>query len=192
MSSARLMRGAAVRSLHSTRALKASAEAAPASSEKITAKFAESDTFKKISKNNVFVLESATLNTWQEIPKGGIHGSDRTKAIWSIWYNHAVVPLYLTSLVAAGLCSWFLYRYFSRHTEIAWSKSMRGTFDFQGLDERRANAHDQRLLYPGMRNRNKREVVMFPFNFRPMHGACSEPSTHACQLGGTGPEVSVP
>lgn len=148
---------ATTRSLHATRT--ALAEGGSVS---------ESAEFKKISKNNVHVLDSATLNTWVEIPKGGIHGSNRKNAIWSIWYNHAIVPLYAVSIVAAGLCTWFMYRYFARHTEIAWSKSMRSQFDHQGLDEGRANSHDNRLLYPGMRERNKRPVVMFPFNFRPM------------------------
>jgi hypothetical protein len=128
---------------------------------------AESATFKKISKNNVHVLDSATLNTWQEIPKGGLHGSDRSKAIWSIWYNHAIIPLYAVSIIAACLSTWFMYRYFSRHTEITWSKAMRATYDHQGLDDRRANSHDNRLLYPGAMHRNKKEVTVFPFNYVP-------------------------
>lgn len=45
---------------------------------------------------------------------------------------------------------------------------MRAEFDHQGLDESRADSHENRLLYPGMRSRNKRPVTMFPFNFRPM------------------------
>jgi hypothetical protein len=96
--SARLLR-TPIRSLHVSRpALKGGA-------------VAESDTFKKISKNNVHVLEAATLRTWQEIPVGGIHGTaNRPDAVMSIWYNHAVVPLYAVSAVAAGLCCWFLYR----------------------------------------------------------------------------------
>ena len=148
---------APVRSLHASRSALAEG-----------GRIAESAAFKKISRNNVHVLDSATLNTWLEIPKGGMHGTDRKAAIWSIWYNHAVVPLYAVSVVAAGLCSWFMYRYFARHTEISWSKSMRATFDHQGMDEKRAASHDSRLLYPGMRSRNKKEVKMFPFNFQPM------------------------
>ena len=154
---------APVRSLHASRP--ALADAAVFKSGNV----AESKAFKEISRSNVHVLDSATLNTWVEIPKGGIHGSDRKAAIWSIWYNHAIVPLYGVSIIAASLCSWFMYRYFARHTEIAWSKSLRAEYDHQGLDESKASSHDNRLLYPGMRSRNKRPVVMFPFNFRPTH-----------------------
>ena len=63
------------------------------------------------------------------------------------------------------------YKYFTKHTEIAWSKSVRATFDHSGEDERKANAHDSRLLYSGIRERNKKPVTMFPFNFMPMQGA---------------------
>merc|ERR1711988_1762718 len=71
--------------------------------------------------------------------------------------------------LATVLCGFFMYKYFTKHAEIAWSKGMRGTFDHTGLDDSRANSHDRRLLYPGMRDRNKRDVNMFPFNFTPMH-----------------------
>ena len=100
------------RSLHVSRATFADAPDSKPSSEKNTVggSISESEAFKKISRNNVHVLESATLNTWLEIPKGGYHGADRTKAIWSIWYNHAVVPLYVVCVVAASLCGWFMYR----------------------------------------------------------------------------------
>ena len=50
---------------------------------------------------------------------------------------------------------------------------MRAEYDHQGLDDRRATAHDNRLLYPGMRDRNKRPVQMFPFDFQPMSGGRS-------------------
>jgi len=160
--SLRTRAAAPMRALHASRPAGAAAEAP------MGGRVGESADFKKISKNNVHVLDSATLNTWLEIPKGGIHGTDRTAAIWKIWYNHAVVPLYVVSVVAAGLSSFFIYKYFSRHTEIAWSKTMRATYDHQGLDEKRSDSHDNRLLYPGIRERNKRPVQMFPFNYRPM------------------------
>lgn len=56
---------------------------------------------------------------FQEIPKGGPHRGPNV--VKNIWYNHAVVPLYIVSIVAAGLCTWFLYRYFSRNVEIGAS-----------------------------------------------------------------------
>lgn len=80
------------------------------------------------------------------------------------------MPIYIVVVFAAGLCGFFLYKYFTAHTEIAFGKTMRSTYDHQGLSEHRANAHDRRLLYPGMRERNKRDVKMFPFNFIPMQG----------------------
>ena len=56
---------------------------------------------------------------------------------------------------------------------------MRAEYDHQGLDDRRATAHDQRLLYPGMRDRNKRPVQIFPFNFQPMSGGLARaPRSH--------------
>ena len=62
-----------------------------------------------------------------------------------------------------------MYRYFGSHTEIAWGKTMRGTYDHTGLDERRADKHSKRLLYSGIQEGScKREVNIFPFNFVPM------------------------
>ena len=77
----------------------------------------ESAVFKAISTNNVHVLDSATLNTWQEIPRGGFHGTNRTKAIWSIWYNHAIIPLWGAIGLASVVCGGFLMKYFAGHTE---------------------------------------------------------------------------
>jgi len=153
---------AVTRSLHSTRA--ALSETTLDAYNKQAAKYQS-----KVTKN-MFVLEAPSVTTWQEIPRGGIYaGLTRSQIIWKIWYNHAVVPLYVTCAVAAGVCAYFLYRYFTRHVDIAWTKEMRGTYDHTGLDESRANSHDNRLLYSGMRDRNKRDVQMFPFNFVPMH-----------------------
>lgn len=124
-----------------------------------------SQTFNKISKNNVHVLDAASVTTWQEIPKGGINRGPN--AVWKIWYNHAVVPIYVVVVFASALMCFFLYKYFACHVDIAFSKSVRGEYDHTGHGNR-ADTHDKRLLYPGMRDRNKREVVMFPFNFIPM------------------------
>jgi len=119
------------------------------------------------ARSNVHVLDSPAITTWQEMPKGGINRGPG--AFKKIWYNHGVVPLYITCAVAAGLCGWFLYKYFAVNVEIAWSKSMRGTYDHTGLNDYRAEKHSQRLLYSGIRDRNKEPVKMFPFNFIPMH-----------------------
>ena len=138
-----------VRSLHTTRAMLAEGK----------------------SLGSIHVLEAPTVTTWQEIPKGGLlyKGMNRKQIIWKIWYNHAVTPLYAVIGLATALMFFFLWKYFTRHTEIAWSKSLRGTYDHTGLDDSRADSHSRRLLYPGMRDRNKRDVRMFPFNFVPMH-----------------------
>ena len=53
--------------------------------------------------------------------------------------------------------------------EIAWGKEMRGTYDHTGLSEAKAESHTRRLLYPGMRERNKHQIQIFPFNFMPMN-----------------------
>lgn len=150
------------RSLHSTR--KALQDKAVSASDAATG---QSPAFHKISKSNVHVLDSATLNTWQEIPKGGIYRGPGI--VWKIWYNHAIIPLYAVSIGAASLTTYFMYRYFGSHTEIAWGKTMRGTYDHTGLDERRADKHSKRLLYSGIQEGScKREVNIFPFNFVPM------------------------
>lgn len=102
-----------------------------------------------------------------QIPRGGINrGPD---SVWKIWYNPAIVPLFAPIVVAGGLCTWYMYRYFSANVEIAWSKEMRGKFDHTGFDDRRADKHSNRLLYPGIQERAKKSVRMFPFNFVPIH-----------------------
>jgi len=120
--------------------------------------------YAKANRKNIHVLDAPTLTTWQEIPKGGLYKG----RVMSIWYNHAVVPIFAVIGAATLLCSFFMYKYFAFHTEIAWSKEMRGTYDHMGLDDRRAEKHTNRLLYPGMLDRNKRDVNVFPFNFKPM------------------------
>ena len=129
-----------VRSLHTTRAMLAEGK----------------------SLGSIHVLEAPTVTTWQEIPKGGLlyKGMNRKQIIWKIWYNHAVTPLYAVIGLATVLMFFFMWKYFTRHTEIAWSKSLRGTYDHTGLDDSRADSHSRRLLYPGMRDRNKRDVRM--------------------------------
>ena len=119
-------------------------------------------------RSNKHVLDTYTVKEWTEIPKGGFHGSDARKATWSIWYNHAVVPLYVVIVVATSAMSWFLYRYFSKHTEIAWSKEVRAQYDHQGVSDVRAVAYTNRLMYPGVMQYNKKHIRVFPFNYEPM------------------------
>lgn len=153
---------AIVRSLHTTR--KTFADASLDTYKK------QVESFHKLRTKSQFVLEAPAVTTWYEIPRGGPYaGLSYKETVWKIWYNHAIVPLYGVLGLATGLMCFFMYKYFSQHTEIAWSKSMRGTFDHTGLDERKANSHSNRLLYPGMRERNKRDVNIFPFNFVPMN-----------------------
>jgi hypothetical protein len=148
---------APLRSFHVTRAVLA--EAAP------TYKYPLNPGSKYVAPKNTHVLEAASITTWQEMPVGGIHrGGNMFK---KIWYNDAVVPIFAVIAVAAGLCGFFMYRYFTANVEIAWSKSVRATYDHTGFGSR-ADKHDNRLLYPGMRDRNKRPVSMYPFNFIPM------------------------
>lgn len=80
-------------------------------------------------------------------------------------------------LTRVRACSLHTPRYFAFHTEIAWSKEMRGTYDHMGLDDARASKHTNRLLYSGIMDRNKRDVNVFPFNFVPMGGAAAAPLT---------------
>jgi hypothetical protein len=62
----------------------------------------------------------------------------------------------------AALCAGFMVKYFAGHTEISFSKSMRATYDHQGLSESRVASHNSHF---GFRSLNKRNVNIFPFNF---------------------------
>ena len=58
-----------------------------------------------------------------------------------------------------------MIKYFSGHTEVSWSKSMRATYDHQGLSESRVASHNSHF---GMRDMNKRDITFFPFKFLSM------------------------
>ena len=75
----------------------------------------------------------------------------------------------LTNLSWSFLTEYRYYRYFTQNVEIAWGKEMRGTYDHTGLSTAKADSHTRRLLYPGMRERNKHNIKIFPFNFVPMN-----------------------
>jgi len=98
---------------------------------------------------------------WQEIPKGGIYKGNIKK----IWYNPAIIPLWAAIGAGAALCAGFMVKYFAGHTEISFSKSMRATYDHQGLSESRVSSHNSHF---GFRSMNKRNVNIFPFNFLAM------------------------
>ena len=89
------------RSLHASRAAKADATA-----EKFFPGYAKSQKNGRLG--SIHVLESPTLTTWQELPVGGINrGPDAFK---KIWYNHAVVPIFVVIGLAAALCCWFMFK----------------------------------------------------------------------------------
>jgi len=67
--------------------------------------------------------------------------------------------------LASVVCGGFMIKYFGGHTEVSWSKSLRATYDHQGLSESRVASHNSHF---GMRSVNKHQVKMFPFNFLPM------------------------
>ena len=106
--------------------------------------------------------EDAVAN-WQEIPKGGINRGPN--AVRKIWYNPAIVPLWGAIGLASVVCGGFIIKYFAGHTEISWSKTMRATYDHQGLSESRVASHNSHF---GMRDLNKRDVNVFPFKFMAM------------------------
>mmetsp|Transcript_8121 Transcript_8121/g.16464 ORF Transcript_8121/g.16464 Transcript_8121/m.16464 type:complete len:129 (-) Transcript_8121:330-716(-) len=106
--------------------------------------------------------EDAVTN-WQEIPKGGINRGPN--ALKKIWYNPAIIPLWGAIGLAGFVCGGFMIKYFGGHTEIAWSKSLRATFDHQGLSESRVASHNSHF---GMREMNKKNINIFPFNYLAM------------------------
>jgi len=158
---------APVRSLLTTTAPRPSTVLAPRVCAPVRALRTSRTALAENPRSNVFVLDSYIVKEWSEIPKGGIHGTNKTNAIWSIWYNHAVTPLYATIALATAVMVWFLYRYFVKHTDIAWSKSMRSTYDHQGLSESRAASHSNRLMYPGVIGLCHTKLTFFPFNWVP-------------------------
>lgn len=109
------------------------------------------------------VLEAPAIVNWQEVPIGGIHrGPDAFK---KMWYNHAIVPLFATIALASMVCGGFLIKYFGGHTEISFSKSIRATFDHQGLSESRVASHNSHF---GARSLNKKDFSIFPFSWLSM------------------------
>jgi hypothetical protein len=68
--------------------------------------------------------------------------------------------------VAGGVCGGFMFKYFTSHTEVNWSKKNRMTHDNQGIGD--VSAHNSHF---GMRKANKHHQTYFPFAFEPMQGA---------------------
>ena len=98
-----------------------------------------------------------------EIPVG--------RTIKGIWYNVAVTPLFATIGLASVVCGGFLTKYFAGHTDIAFSKTMRQTYDHSGLSESRTASHNTHF---GFRSLNKTTLNIFPFNFKPMSRVIDE------------------
>ena len=65
----------------------------------------------------------------------------------------------------AALCAGFMVKYFAGHTEISFSKSMRATYDHQGLSESRVASHNSHF---GCRSLNKKDFGIFPFKWQSM------------------------
>ena len=63
-----------------------------------------------------------------------------------------------------------MVKYFTGNTEVNWSKTLRGTHDNQGINEKRVASHNSRF---GFRSLNKGNVSIFPFSFLPMGSACN-------------------
>jgi len=103
--------------------------------------------------------EDAVAN-WQEIPKGGINRGPG--AVTKIWYNPAIIPLWGAIGLASIVCGGFMGKYFFGHTDISWSKTMRATYDHQGLSESRVASHNSHF---GMRELNKKTFSIFPFSW---------------------------
>ena len=77
-----------------------------------------------------------------------------------------IVPLWGAIGLASVVCGGFMIKYFGGHTEITWSKSMRSTYDHQGLSESRVASHNSHF---GARSLNKKDFAIFPFNFISMN-----------------------
>mmetsp|Transcript_8123 Transcript_8123/g.16466 ORF Transcript_8123/g.16466 Transcript_8123/m.16466 type:complete len:174 (-) Transcript_8123:330-851(-) len=79
--------------------------------------------------------------------------------------HRQIIPLWGAIGLAGFVCGGFMIKYFGGHTEIAWSKSLRATFDHQGLSESRVASHNSHF---GMREMNKKNINIFPFNYLAM------------------------
>ena len=87
------------------------------------------------------------------------------KRAWALWYNPAIVPLWGVIGLASVVCGGFMFKYFTGHTEVNWSKSLRMTHDNQGINEKRVATHN---AHAGLRKLNKWELNIFPFHWKPV------------------------
>ena len=79
-----------------------------------------------------------------------------------------IIPLWGAIGLASVVCGGFMIKYFGGHTEITWSKSLRATYDHQGLSESRVASHNSHF---GMREMNKKDISIFPFKYLSMQSA---------------------
>lgn len=91
---------------------------------------------------------------FREIPKG--------KTAAKIWLNPAVYPIFGVLGAASFVCGGYLFKYFTGHADIAFSKSVRMDHNHQGCTDARVAAHNSRF---GMREINKRSFNVFPFSW---------------------------
>ena len=75
-----------------------------------------------------------------------------------------IIPLYAVIGLAATVCGGYMFKYFTGNTEVNWSKTLRGTHDNQGINEKRVASHNSRF---GFRSLNKGTVTIFPFSYIP-------------------------
>ena len=73
-----------------------------------------------------------------------------------------IIPLYAVIGLAATVCGGYMFKYFTGNTEVNWSKTLRGTHDNQGINEKRVASHNSHF---GARNLNKKNFSIFPFSF---------------------------
>ena len=81
--------------------------------------------------------------------------------------SRQIIPLWGAIGLASIVCGGFMGKYFFGHTDISWSKTMRATYDHQGLSESRVASHNSHF---GMRELNKKTFSIFPFSWVSMSG----------------------
>ena len=91
--------------------------------------------------------------------------------VWAICRVLQIIPLWVSIGFGAVLCGGFIVKYFAGHTEISFSKSMRATYDHQGLSESRVASHNSHF---GFRSLNKMNLNIFPFKFLSMENIAAK------------------
>ena len=93
---------------------------------------------------------------------------DRSLTKPAHWTRPQILPLYAVIGLATFNMSNFMYKYFTGNTEVNWDKTLRKTYDNQGINPDRVEIHNRRFGLMGPEGVNKSQVRAFPFNFIPM------------------------